>query len=170
MTIPLELGPSRFTPSTSTAPESGRSKPAMIFISVDFPQPDGPTIASVVPSGTSKLIPPTTSRRPLSVLKPFLMSCTETFGVRSAVSIMRASSFGAIFPPHRLQPLEQSHQAVEHQADEADDDHAGDDEIVAIARVARVHDHVAETRSQRDHLRGDDHQPRDTDPDAHADD
>ena len=62
-----------------------------------------------------------------------------------------------------------AHDTVERQADQADDDHARDHEIVAITGVARVHDHVAEPRAQRDHFRGDDDQPGDAEPDAHAD-
>jgi hypothetical protein len=42
MTMPWGLGPARSTPSTRTVPRSGRSKPAMMFISVDLPQPEGP--------------------------------------------------------------------------------------------------------------------------------
>ena len=40
--MPLELGLVRGTPSIMTAPESGWSKPAIMFISVDLPQPGGP--------------------------------------------------------------------------------------------------------------------------------
>ena len=35
-----------------TAPASGRSNPAIMFISVDLPQPDGPTMATNSPSAT----------------------------------------------------------------------------------------------------------------------
>ena len=47
---------------------------------------------------------------------------------------------------------------------------AGDDQVVAVAGVARIHDQVAEAGVQRDHLRGDDDQPRHAEADAHADD
>src|SRR5512138_1550676 len=111
--------------SISTAPRSGRSKPAMMFSNVDLPQPEGPTIATNSPSRTSKLTPSMTG----SVPKPLLMSSTNIF-------------LSDIAPFHRLQPFEQARGAVEQQPDHANDDHAGDHEIVAIAGVARVHDQV----------------------------
>src|SRR5688572_1249308 len=64
-------------------------------------------------------------------------------------------------PPHRLEPFEKPHRAVEHEPDDTDDDHAGDDQVVTVAGVARVHDHVTEAGSQSDHLRRDDDEPRD---------
>ncbi len=45
----------RGAPSMTTVPASGRTKPAIRFISVDFPQPEGPTIATNSPSPTLKL-------------------------------------------------------------------------------------------------------------------
>src|SRR5204863_9474547 len=157
MTMPLGLGPSNAAPSTSALPLSGRSNPAMMFRSVDLPQPDGPTIATNSPSATEKLTPSTTASATPSETKLFL---------RSSTTILLAD----IAPPHGLEPFEQAHRAIEHQPDDADDDHAGDHEVVAVAGVARVHDHVAETRAQRDHLRRDHHQPRHAQPDAHPHD
>ena len=46
----------------------------------------------------------------------------------------------------------------------------GDHQVVAVARVARVDDQVAEPRSQRDHLGRDDHQPGHAEADPHAHD
>src|SRR5579862_5548023 len=154
--IPLGLGPMRSTPSIRTAPRSGRSKPAMMFSKVDLPQPEGPTIATNSPSRTSRLTRSMTGSAPKLLL---IASTTILAGFLSDIA-----------PLHCLQPLKKARGAVEHEPDQPDDDHAGDHEIVAIAGVARIHDQVAEAGVQRDHLGGDDDQPRNTDADAHPDD
>src|ERR1700710_446916 len=154
--MPLGLGPRVGTPSTSTLPSSGRSKPEMMFISVDLPQPDGPTIATNSPSATDSVNPSTTGRRPASVSKPFFTPWM--------------SILADIAPLHCLESFEQAGDAVQQEPDQADDDHAGDDEVVAVSGVARVHDHVAQPRAQRDHLGRHDDQPGDAQPDAHAHD
>src|SRR5687767_10358071 len=102
----------------------------MMFMSVVLPQPEGPTIATNSPSRTSKSSPAITSRRPLSVGNPF---------TTLSILILTGASM-RITPPHVLHVLEQSHAAIEHEADQTDDDHAGDDQVVAVTRVARVHD------------------------------
>src|SRR5688572_23743395 len=155
MTMPLALGRVTTTPSTRASPASARSSPAMMFMSVDLPQPEGPTMATNSPSAIEKLTPPITGSVPLSVTKPLRMSATATLA--------------DISPPHGLQPFEQPHRAIEHQPDHADDDHPGDHQVVAVPGVARVHDHVAQARAQRDHLRRDHDQPGDTQADAHPD-
>src|SRR5215813_2149730 len=53
-------------PSTSTLPLLGRMRPETMLRIVDLPQPDGPTMVTIAPSGTSKL-----------------KSCTATTGSRS---------------------------------------------------------------------------------------
>src|SRR5215471_5592384 len=148
--IPRELGLVSGAPSMLTEPRSGLSKPATMFISVDLPQPDGPTIATMSPSPTSKLMPSSTCKVPCSVVKLLPMPSTR---------ILVGALLVGIAPPDDFQALEQAHQPVEHQADQADDDHAGDDEVVAVAGVARVDDQVTEPGMQRDHLGGDDDEP-----------
>src|SRR5690625_7506601 len=44
-----------FLPSNSTDPEVGSRRPSTIRATVDFPEPDSPTIAEVVPRSRSKL-------------------------------------------------------------------------------------------------------------------
>src|SRR5687767_14240427 len=124
MTMPLGLGLRWGSPSTSTAPSSGCSKPAMMFISVLLPQPEGPTMATNSPSATVKLTSDTTGRGPCAEAKPLLTRCT---------AILRSAD---IAPPHDLELLEQAGGGIEQQADGADDDHAGHDQVVAVARVA----------------------------------
>src|SRR6185437_5340975 len=130
MRIPRELGFSCSLPSMTTVPLSGRTNPAIRFSRVVLPQPEGPTSATNSPSCTLKLIFSMTCRRPLSDGKPLLSS--------------RTSILVRIAPPDPPVALQQAHQAIQRQADQADDDHAGDDQVVAIARIAGVHDHVAE--------------------------
>src|SRR6188472_4322091 len=156
--MPFEFGSRRGWPSTSTAPESGARKPAMMFISVVLPQPEGPTIATNSPSPTLKSRSSMTASRPWSVGNPLPT-------LRTWILVLMN-----IAPPHDFHALQQPHDAVECQADEPDDDHAGDHQVVAVTGVARVDDHVAEARAQRDHLGGNDHEPRDAEADAHADD
>src|SRR5262245_19349071 len=153
--MPFGSGFERGTPSMTTAPPSGRTKPAIMFMSVVLPLPDGPTMATVSPSRTVNEMSSMTVRRPWSESKLLL---------RPRISILLR-----IAPTHPPDPFQPPHGTVERQADHANDDHAGDHQIVAIARVARVHDHVPEPRAQRDHLRGDDDQPRDPEPDPHSD-
>src|SRR5262245_2208198 len=122
MTMPLALGPLRGAPSTTTRPVSGRSNPAMMFINVDLPQPEGPTIATNSPSSTLKSMPPMTCRGPWSVAKLLVMLSTAILT--------------GIAPPHGPQPFQAPHPPVEHQPDDADDRHPRDHEVIAIAGVA----------------------------------
>src|SRR5262245_35084034 len=155
MRMPFGSGFERVTPSMRTAPVSGCTKPAIMFMSVVLPQPDGPMIATVSPSRTVKVTSSMTTRRPWSYSKLLLRPLTSIL-----LRIAPANPLDAFQPPHAT---------VERQADHSDDDHAGDHQIVAIAGIARVHDHVAEAGTQRDHLRGDDDQPRNAQPDPHSD-
>src|ERR1043165_7826235 len=146
MTMPRGLGPFRITPSTLALPSSALAKPAMMFMRVDLPQPEGPTMATNSPSATEKVTPSMTGSLPLGDGKLFFNPSTTIF-------------LADIAPPHGLEPFEQPHGVVEREADHADDDHPGDHQVVAVAGVARVHDEVAQARAQRDHLRRDDDQP-----------
>src|SRR4030095_14370076 len=51
------LMPVRSSPNTSTRPPVGDVRPAMMFKSVDFPQPLGPTNETNVPAATSSVTP-----------------------------------------------------------------------------------------------------------------
>lgn len=55
MSPALPVGARTGSPSTSTSPPDGRSIPAMSASSVDFPQPDGPTMLTNSPSATPKV-------------------------------------------------------------------------------------------------------------------
>src|ERR1700704_1875600 len=122
MRMPLALGSARGTPSIRIEPESGCKNPATMFISVVFPHPDGPTIATNSPSATVRLTCSTTWSAPPFDANPLLMPF-NTILVRIA-------------PPDRFQAFEQSHQAVQQQSNQPDDDHSCDHQIVSIAGVA----------------------------------
>src|SRR5436190_3629722 len=53
-------------PSTSTRPLLGGINPETILSTVDLPQPDGPTMVTIAPSGTSKLKSETATTAPRS--------------------------------------------------------------------------------------------------------
>src|SRR5688572_19645194 len=95
--MPCGLGRVCVAPSMTTRPASGGMKPAIIRISVDLPQPEGPTMAMNSPSATCRLTSSTTDNAPLSVAK-LLRS--------PAISILVG-----IAPPHDLQTFQQAHQS-----------------------------------------------------------
>src|SRR6185312_6907219 len=131
MRMPFESGFERGTPSMTTAPSSGCTKPAIMLIKVDFPQPEGPTTATNSPLCTEKLTSWTTASGPLSDAKLFF---------RPRISILVC-----ITPPYPADPFQQSHRRIQRKPDQADHDHPGDHQVVAISGVARVHDHVAQS-------------------------
>src|SRR6185312_7652524 len=155
MRIPWELGFSCGVPSMVIVPLSGRMNPAIRFNSVVLPQPEGPTSATNSPSCTLKLMLSMTSRGPLSDSKLLLRS--------------RTSILVRIAPPDPPVSLQQAHQAIQRQSDQTDDDHSSDHQVVAIAGVAGVHDHVTQSGVQGDHFGCHDDQPCNAEPNAHAD-
>src|SRR4029453_2165003 len=58
------LRPVSSLPNTSTRPPVGGVRPAMMFKSVDFPQPLGPTNETNVPAATSSVTPSTAVSAP----------------------------------------------------------------------------------------------------------
>src|SRR5262245_16095687 len=163
-------GPLTTSPSMRTSPRVGAMKPAMMFRMVDLPQPDGPSRHTNSPSRTDRLM----SSRTL-MLPP---SRSNTMPRPSTRSLSLGAVAGAAIPAERLvirvppadrwHSFQRSDTDVEQQPDDADHDHPGDDQIVAVAGVARVDDHEAEARVDRDHLGGDDDHPRNPERDSQA--
>src|ERR1700732_548082 len=58
--------PLTLAPLTSAKPELGCSRPETILSKVDLPQPDGPTMVTMEPSGTSSVMLRTASTAPRS--------------------------------------------------------------------------------------------------------
>src|SRR4029450_6310609 len=156
MYMPFRRGSRTASSSTRTSPRSGRSKPASRLRSGDLPHPDGPMTATTSPSTTEKLRSSST--------------CTGPPRVWNVFEIDRTSILGLIAPAHLVEPLEPPPEAVEQEPDDPAREHARHHQVVAVARVARVDDQVAETGVDRDHLGGHHHEPRDAEPDAHSGD
>src|ERR1043166_3524680 len=154
--MPRRLGPRIGRPSIRTSPRSARSNPARTLRSVDFPQPDGPTMETNSPSPTVNDMSSRADTSPSPVVKLFQTPRTETLAPID------------VPPADLLQILQPSHEAVQQQADDADHDHSRDDEVVPHAGIAGIEDEVAEPRVDSDHLRGDHDEPPDAQPHAHA--
>ena len=75
--IPRGSGLQRGTPSMTIAPASGLTKPAIMFMSVVLPQPEGPMMATDSPSRIVKLTSSITARRPWSDSKLLLRPRTS---------------------------------------------------------------------------------------------
>ena len=60
-------GPVTRAPCSQTSPASGSMRPAISFVSVDLPQPEGPTTAQKPPSGTAMSSPSSTGSGPALV-------------------------------------------------------------------------------------------------------
>ena len=73
---PSSARPSRRSPSRVMVPDVGRSSPPMRFSSVDFPDPDGPTMETISPFGISSVMScsAVTRRRPSKCL----LTCSRT--------------------------------------------------------------------------------------------
>src|ERR1700674_1046852 len=169
-------GPVTGSPSIATAPAVGTRNPPTMFKSVDFPQPDGPSMQTSSPSRTSRSMFSRTRVSFPSVRKVMRRPRIESFvrsGARSGTSFIpppapRFSSSRALrldrrlIPPARgRQPFESPHREVEAEPDDADQNHPRDDEVVPVACVARVDDQEAEPRVDGDHLRGHHDEPGD---------
>src|SRR5690606_9937632 len=122
MRMPFESGFRLSIPSMKTAPWSGRRNPAIMFIRVVLPQPEGPMIATNSPSPTPNPTASTTGRAPLSETNALLM--------------LLMSILVRIAPPDELVSFQQAHAAIQHEADQPNDDHARDDQVISVAGVA----------------------------------
>src|SRR5580698_8058945 len=105
MRMPVGLGSARGTPSMRIEPESGCSKPTIMFINVVFPHPEGPTMATNSPSLTERLTSSTT--------------CSVAPFDPNALRMPLTSILVRITPPDRFQALEQSHHAIQQQSNQA---------------------------------------------------
>src|SRR2546423_2588927 len=124
--IPRRLGARTGRPSINTAPRSGRSNPASTLSRVDFPQPDGPTIATNSPAPTVKDMSSRADTSPSPVPNVFHTPWTET------------SAPTSVPPADLLQVLQASHDEVQQQSDDADHDHSRDDEVIPHAGIAEA--------------------------------
>src|SRR5258706_5397704 len=79
------------SPKTRAQPSGGISKPAATLSRVDFPQPDGPTIATKVPSAISSEMSRSTV-------------CTPPAGVGKRTVTPSKATAGVLIRPAALQP------------------------------------------------------------------
>src|SRR5438874_9977478 len=156
--IPRRLGARIGRPSIRTSPRSAGSNPASTFRSVDFPQPDGPTMATNSPSPTVKDMSSRADTSPSPVLKL----------LQTALTAILAPTYEP--PADLLQGLQPPHEEVQQQADRADDDHARDHEVIPHTGIARIDDEIAESRVDPDHLGGDHDEPPHAQRHSHAGD
>src|SRR5262245_39230454 len=132
----------RRRPEVITRPLEGCSKLENRLSSVVLPHPDGPTMATNSPRSISSEMSRNTSTAP----KDF-----ETPSSLSGLSL--------IPPPHARNPGQLHENSIDDYPDGADHDHPRDEQIHAQA-VARVPDREAQPIAARDHLGGDDDNPR----------
>src|SRR2546430_13933502 len=104
--IPRRLGARTGRPSINTSPRSGCSNPASSLSRVDFPQPDGPTIATNSPTPTVKDISSRADTSPSPAPNLFQTPLTET------------SAPTGVPPADLLQILQASHDRSEEHTSE----------------------------------------------------
>src|SRR5688572_1351669 len=113
-------------------------------------------------------VAPASSRYPLN--RPLALMSTSPGWAASGGAAAWGFASTDITPPYFVDAFEATHHHVEQKTDESNEYHTGDHEVVPVSGVARIHDHVAESRIDGHHFRGDDHQPGDAKTDAHAGD
>jgi len=84
------IAPSAGSPTTSTRPSSGAISPAARFNNVDLPDPDGPTMATISPAGTSKLMSCKTSSEPFPCGNRFDTWTNDRAGASTAAGASEA--------------------------------------------------------------------------------
>src|SRR5712691_5976866 len=150
-------GPVTSRSASRTWPPVGLSSPATMLSSVDLPQPECPISDTNSPARMSRLI---SSRAQNG---PFLVSntmCTSSIcRYRSVISSSLVAEAAG----------EQDHALLEREADDADREYR-DDDVLDVQVVPFVPHPEADADAAGEHLRRDDHQPRDADRQAHAGD
>src|SRR3954471_2584546 len=112
--------PKRISPSTVV--NIGLCRPRMVRLVTDFPEPDSPTIPSVLPRATSKESPSTARTMPSSVLKLTCRSRTESSGPASAGDGTPASLVRVVTTVLLLPGLGEPHARVDEGVGGVDDD------------------------------------------------
>src|SRR3990172_1280092 len=148
------------SPSTSTCPRVGRSKPATMFSNVDLPQPLGPRMAANSLCATARSIDYTaTTWRPRAA---------------NSLATPRSSTAGAIGSavrpegaPAQRHPRGAQDHPVGEKAEQPHREHRGHTDVHP-SHVVGVPQHVAEAGLHRDHLGHDHRRPRHADPEAQA--
>ena len=64
------------TPSMTTLPRSGLSRPIRVFSRTDLPVPEGPSITQISPAGTVSVTSPQISCLPKDLVRPSIWIST----------------------------------------------------------------------------------------------
>src|SRR5882672_9937789 len=114
--------PSTRRPSTSTVPRLGGISPDTMLRSVDLPQPDGPTMVTIDPSGTSNV----TSRQATTGSRSRGRNTMPTSASRifARGAMVEASGTGERGLPAQQARLELAHDRAEHRGHDRERDQA----------------------------------------------
>src|SRR5882762_8853533 len=139
------------------SPSLGWRSPVTMLRSVDFPHPECPIRETNSPAWISRLISSSAQNGPFLVSKT--MRTSSICRYRSLMSSSLVAEAAG----------EQDHALLEREADDADREYR-DDDVLDVQIVPFVPHPEADADAAGEHLRRDDHQPRDADRQAHAGD
>src|SRR5712692_2533516 len=150
-------GPVTSRSASRTWPPVGLSSPVMMLSSVDLPQPECPISETNSPERMSRLISSSAQNGPFLV-----WNTLRTLSICKYLSVIPCSLVAEAAG-------NEDHQLLEREADDADRED-GDDDVLDVEVVPFVPHPEADADAAGEHLRGDDHQPRHADRQAHAGD
>src|SRR5712692_1056098 len=150
-------GPVTSRSASRTWPSVGLRSPATMLSSVDLPQPECPISETNSPARMSRLISSSAQNGPFLV-----WNTLRTLSICKYLSVIPCSLVAEAAG-------EEDHQLFEREADDADRED-GDDDVLDVEVVPFVPHPEADADAAGEHLRGDDHQPRHADRQAHAGD
>src|SRR6266545_17194 len=150
-------GPVTSRSASRICPPVGSTSPATILSSVDLPQPECPISETNSPARISRLISSSAQNGPFRV-----WNSLRTLSICRYLPLMPSSLVAEAAGG-------EDHQLLEREADDADRED-GDDDVLHVEVVPFVPYPEADAHAASEHLRGDDHQPRHADRQAHAGD
>src|ERR1035437_9660979 len=98
--------PSKFVPSIAYEPSVGESRQPMIAMSVDLPEPEGPTRATNSPAETVRSMPQSACTAMPFDPKTFVRPCVSMIGRMSVVVVLLDLLLRGVFEGDLLAPLE----------------------------------------------------------------
>src|SRR5437588_5125100 len=123
----------------STTRPGGSMSPMIDSIETDLPQPDSPTMPSIVPRSTVKETPSTARTSPSRVLKNVCRLFTASRGIRTpSAASSRARAAPLRLPRPRVERIPESVGDEEGAEDQPADRQARDDDDVRVRLVGRV--------------------------------
>src|ERR1019366_996972 len=129
--------PSTFVPSIAYEPSVGESRQPMIAMSVDLPEPEGPTRATNSPAETVRSMPQSACTAMPFDPKTFVRPCVSMIGRMSVVVVLLDLLLRGVFEGDLLAPLEarQDLDALERRDAGGD----GHDVVVVLPMVREPH-------------------------------